>query len=59
MSKDFKTVLVTDDRIGALTDELTFAVKKGAQQNTVFPYRAISANTSQIVFNIQVPKLWE
>ena len=31
MSKDFRCVLVSDDRIGALTDELTFAVKKGKE----------------------------
>jgi hypothetical protein len=55
MSQDFKTVLVTDDRIGNLSDEITYAVKKGGSVVNVYPYKAISATNSQIVFNIQVP----
>lgn len=55
MSQDFKTVLVKDDRIANLTDQMTFAVKKGGQNVNVYPYKAISATTSNIVFNIQVP----
>jgi hypothetical protein len=54
MSQDFKTVLVKDSRL-MVTDEMVFAVKKGGQNNTVYPYKAISASNSQVVFNIQVP----
>jgi hypothetical protein len=57
MSQDFKTVLVQDSRM-MVTDELIYAVRKGPSLNTIYPYRAISASNSQVVFNIQVPKLW-
>lgn len=55
MSQDFQTVLVKDDRLANITDELKFAVKKGGQNVTVYPYKAISASNSAITFNIQVP----
>jgi len=54
MSQDFKTQLVKDSRL-MVTDEMVFAVKKGGQNVTVYPYKAISASNSNIVFNIQVP----
>jgi hypothetical protein len=54
MSQDFKTVKVLDDRL-CVTDEIAYAVIKGAQNNTVSRYPAIAKSTSQLVFNVQVP----
>ena len=54
MSQDFKTVKVLDDRL-MVTDEISYAVIKGAQNNTVSRYPAIAKSTSQLVFNVQVP----
>ena len=54
MSQDFKTVKVLDDRL-CVTDEITYAVIKGAQNNTVSRFPAIAKSTSQLVFNVQVP----
>lgn len=54
MSQDFKTVKVLDDRL-IVTDEISYAVIKGAQNNTVSRYPAIAKSTSQLVFNVQVP----
>jgi len=55
MSQDFVPVLVKDERLANITSELKFAVKKGGQNVTVYPYKAISASNSAITFNIQVP----
>jgi hypothetical protein len=55
MSQGFQTVLIKDDRIANITDEIKYGVKKGAQNVTVYPYKAISASNSAITFNIQVP----
>lgn len=54
MSQDFKTVKVLDDRL-MVTDEIAYAVIKGAQNNTVSRFPAIAKSTSQLVFNVQVP----
>lgn len=54
MSKDFKKVLVKDDRLN-VSDQISYAVNKGGQNMTPAQFRAISATTSNCVFNIQVP----
>lgn len=54
MSQDFKTVKVLDPRL-CVTDEVSYGVIKGGQNNTVSKYPAIAASTSQLVFNVQVP----
>jgi len=51
---DFQKVLVKDDRLD-VTDKIKYAVNKGGQNVTCAQFRAISATTSQITFNIQVP----
>ena len=54
MSQDFKTVKVLDPRL-CVSDEISYGVIKGAQNNTVSRYPAIAKSTSQLVFNVQVP----
>jgi len=54
MSQDFKTVKVLDPRL-CVTDEVSYGVIKGGQNNTVSKYPAIAKSTSQLVFNVQVP----
>ena len=56
-SADFSTVLVKDDRIANLTDKITYAVNKGAQQVTVSEFSATSQSNSSHVYNIVVPSL--
>ena len=56
-SADFSTVLVKDDRIANLTDKITYAVNKGAQQITVAEFNATSQSNSSHVYNIVVPSL--
>ena len=56
-SADFSTVLVKDDRIANLTDKITYAVNKGAQQVTVAEFNATSESNSSHVYNIVVPSL--
>ena len=56
-SADFSTVLVKDDRIANLTDKITYAVNKGAQQVTVAEFNATSQSNSSHVYNIVVPSL--
>ena len=57
MSSDFKTCLIMDDRIANLTDNITYAVMKGAQQITTAEFKSASQSTSSIVFNVVVPSL--
>ena len=57
MSSDFKTCLIMDDRIANLTDNITYAVMKGAQQITTAEFKSTSQSTSSIVFNVVVPSL--
>jgi hypothetical protein len=54
MSADFRKVFVADDRLLA-TDSLDYAVIKGGQNVTQQTYSAISASSSQLSFNIQLP----
>ena len=54
MSQDFKTVKVLDPRL-CVSDEISYGVIKGAQNNTVSRYPAIAKSNSQLVFNVQVP----
>lgn len=56
-SADFSTVLVKDDRLANLTDKITYAVNKGAQQVTVAEFPATSQSPSSHVYNIVVPSL--
>ena len=46
MSSDFKTCLIMDDRIANLTDNITYAVMKGAQQITTAEFKSTSAPPS-------------
>ena len=57
MSSDFKTCLIMDDRIANLTDNITYAVIKEAQQITTAEFKSTSQSTSSIVFNVVVPSL--
>ena len=54
MSDSFSTVLVQDPRL-MVTDSIKFAVLKGGQNITESQFNAISASSSQMVFNIAVP----
>ena len=49
MSSDYKTVLITDDRIANLTDSISYAVVKGAQQITTAQFKATTQSASSIV----------
>lgn len=55
MSADFKPVLVKDSRINDITDTLDYAVHSGASSNTFQQFPAVSASSSSVSFNIQVP----
>lgn len=55
MSADFKPVLVKDSRINDITDTLDYAVQSGASSNTYQQFPAVSASSSSVSFNIQVP----
>ena len=41
-SSDFSAVLVKDDRLANLTDQITYAVNKGAQQISAADFNATS-----------------
>ena len=56
-SSDFQTVLIQDDRIANLTDQIHYAVNKGAQQITTSEFNKTSESTSSIIFNVPVPSL--
>ena len=51
---DINKVLVLDDRLHC-TDQLNFAVQKGASSLTYSQFNAVSATPNQINFNVQVP----
>jgi hypothetical protein len=56
MSKpDFKTALIESTTINDLTDEEVFGVLSGPALSTYTQFQAISASSSQIVWNVQVP----
>jgi hypothetical protein len=54
MSDSFSTVFVNDPRL-MVTDSIKYAVVKGGQNITESQFNAISASSSQMVFNIAVP----
>lgn len=54
MSSDFRTVLIRDSRLG-ITDELAYAVQSGGSNVTYQQYQAITATSSNMVFNCQIP----
>ena len=54
MSADFEKVLVKDPRLD-VTDSIKYAVIKGGQNVTMTKFQAVSASSSQLVFNVQVP----
>jgi len=54
MSADFKTSLVVDPRL-LVTDQIDYAVVKGAQQMNCQQYEANSKSTSSLVFSINLP----
>ena len=55
MSADFKPVLVKDSRINDITDHLDYAVQSGSSSNTYQQFPAVSASSSSVSFNIQIP----
>lgn len=56
-SNDFTKILVKDDTIGCLSSSISYAVFKGGQNVTQVSFNSVSASTSQVVWNIQVPSL--
>ena len=54
-SPDFKTALIESSIISDITDQETFGVLSGPALSTYTQFQAISASSSQIVFNVQVP----
>jgi hypothetical protein len=52
---DFKTALIESTTINDLTDEEVFGVLSGPALSTYTQFQAISASSSQIVWNVQVP----
>lgn len=54
MSKDFKKVLVKDDRLN-VSDQISYAVHKGGQNMSAAQFNAITQSTSSCTWNIQVP----
>jgi len=54
MSNDFHKVLVKDPRL-MVSDQISYAVHRGGQNMTSSTYNAITASSSNVVFNIQVP----
>ena len=57
MSSDFEKVLVLDDRLGAITDKISYAVTQGGQNITSASFKAISETPQAQIYNIQVPSL--
>jgi len=54
MESNFNCVLVQDSRL-LCTDQVNYAVIKGAANNTQAIFNANSVSSSQIVFNVQIP----
>lgn len=52
---DFTPVLIKDARLADITDNLDYAVMSGASSNTYQPFNYITANSSSMTFNVQVP----
>jgi hypothetical protein len=57
MSSDFEKVLVLDDRLGAITDKISYAVTQGGQNITSASFKTISEIPQAQIYNIQVPSL--
>ncbi|MHA2087293.1 MAG: phage major capsid domain-containing protein [Promethearchaeota archaeon] len=55
MSSDFDTKLVYDQRLADISDKLTFAVRKGASDNSFQKFQSNSATPSSINFTITPP----
>ena len=54
MSNDFEKVLVKDSRM-VMSDKIVYTVNKSGQNVTQQTYKAITASTSQVSFNIACP----
>ena len=54
-SSDFKTAFIESSIISDITDQETFGVLAGPALSTYTQFQAISASSSQIVFNVQIP----
>ena len=54
MSDSFSTILIQDPRL-MVEDTIKYGVIKGAQNVTECQFNAISASSSQMLFNIAVP----
>ena len=52
---DFRTVLIEDSRIADITATEVFGVQSSASQSTYQQFQAVSASSSSISFNVQVP----
>lgn len=52
---DFKTALINDPRLAQITDQQVFAVRQGASNNTFQTFSAVSASSSGMIFNVQLP----
>ena len=57
MSSDFEKVLVLDDRLGAITDKISYAVTQGGHNITSVSFKTISKTPQAQVYNVQVPSL--
>ena len=57
MSETCTKIVITDDRIAAVTDQVKYGVIKGGQNVTSVPHRAISESSTCQVYNIAVPSL--
>ena len=57
MSADFDRVFVTDDRLGAITDKIRYAVVQGAQNCTSASFPATAQSPSQLQFTVPAQSL--
>jgi len=52
---DFTTCLLRDPKLSQITDKQVYAVTQGASNNTFQQFQAVSATSSSVVFNVQIP----
>jgi len=52
---DFTTCLLRDPKLSQITDKQVYAVTQGASNSTFQQFQAVSATSSSVVFNVQVP----
>jgi len=52
---DFTTCLLRDPKLSQITDKQIYAVTQGASNSTFQQFQAVSATSSSMVFNVQVP----